>query len=295
MVFSDHGATGISAERPVNVYSAFRLRLDPFLERWGWLSRYPDGRRDLERSWLYDCSDSILHPQVCINRTDARRAATGLDAEALMARGRPRVAEAIGRFRALRFEDDGTRLFPGNYGGPEGSADFVRRSAEDSVGCWVRLSPSEDPVFFPNFDDFDLELGLGFDVRPFDPEFLSREITDGQERWGLDEVLEAKDNEGTHQTLGFVAALGPGIVGGVRARNPRTVDLVPTVLHLLSLPVGRDMDGRVWHELLEPSMAARPVEYVETFENGERWRGEGAPSGADRRLDQELRALGYID
>jgi arylsulfatase A-like enzyme len=49
--------------------------------------------------------------------------------------------------------------------------------------------------------------------------------------------------------------------------DPASVlDVAPTVLHLMGLPVARDMDGRLLTGILDPEVAARqPVTYIPSY------------------------------
>jgi hypothetical protein len=80
------------------------------------------------------------------------------------------------------------------------------------------------------------------------------------------------------------------------------LDVTPTLLALLGLPVGRDMDGRVMRGIVEPTyLAEHPLEYVRSHDPwldfGTAWLGRDSSSheGAEalERLEQR-RALGYI-
>jgi len=53
-------------------------------------------------------------------------------------------------------------------------------------------------------------------------------------------------HSGTHREAGpgFVLAAGPGFREGGRLERARVEDILPTLLYLLDLPVGRDMDGQ---------------------------------------------------
>ena len=61
---------------------------------------------------------------------------------------------------------------------------------------------------------------------------------------------------GDHRLEGILIATGPGFQVGAEPRDAALLDIAPTVLHLLGVPVPDDMDGRVLTELLEP-MASR--------------------------------------
>ena len=47
---------------------------------------------------------------------------------------------------------------------------------------------------------------------------------------------------------GIVLIAGPGVEPGARIRGANLIDIAPTVLHLMGLPVARDMEGRVLTE-----------------------------------------------
>ena len=78
------------------------------------------------------------------------------------------------------------------------------------------------------------------------------------------------------------------------------MDVAPTILHLLDLPVPSDLDGRVISEAFVPGlMAARPVRQGEPLGI---WNGpedyqyeDGGMSDEDEsRLRERLAALGYL-
>ncbi len=72
---------------------------------------------------------------------------------------------------------------------------------------------------------------------------------------------------GTHERApdGFVLAFGAPVAAG---RPPRgsVVDLAPTILYFLGLPVGRDMDGFARTDLFKPSFTGdKPVTYIPSY------------------------------
>ncbi len=67
-------------------------------------------------------------------------------------------------------------------------------------------------------------------------------------------------NSGDHRANGILIAAGPAIKAGHTVTAARLVDLAPTILYLLGVPVPDDMDGRVLGEaIVEPYQRARPV------------------------------------
>ena len=84
------------------------------------------------------------------------------------------------------------------------------------------------------------------------------------------------------------AAIVPGDLGGATER-----DVAPSVLHLVGLPVSRELPGRVLEAALTPEFRARhPVRAVASY--GRRPPAGPAESGFDRAVLEELRSLGYI-
>jgi hypothetical protein len=75
---------------------------------------------------------------------------------------------------------------------------------------------------------------------------------------------------GTHRDgpPGFILVVGDGIRPGSRFRNASVVDVAPTILYLMGLPVARDMPGRVATEVLEPDFArTHAVTYIPSYES----------------------------
>lgn len=72
---------------------------------------------------------------------------------------------------------------------------------------------------------------------------------------------------GTHERApdGFVLAFGASVAAG-RPNRASVVDLAPTILYFLGLPVGRDMDGFARIDLFKPAFTSdKPVTYIPTY------------------------------
>ena len=101
---------------------------------------------------------------------------------------------------------------------------------------------------------------------------------------------------GTHRLEGIIIASGNHVSRGTARSTPSVVDVTPTVLYLLGLPVGRDMVGDVIWELVDPAFREPyPAKAIPTYETG-RARGSEAPieSATDEDIRRQLRSLGYI-
>jgi predicted AlkP superfamily phosphohydrolase/phosphomutase len=99
---------------------------------------------------------------------------------------------------------------------------------------------------------------------------------------------------GDHRKEGILVAAGGPIRRGVRLDGARIVDVTPTLLYLLGLPVGDDMEGRVIEGLFQTPLP-RPIESIPSWERG---ASPASPtpitSPVDEDIREQLRALGYI-
>jgi hypothetical protein len=97
-----------------------------------------------------------------------------------------------------------------------------------------------------------------------------------------------------HEGSGLLAGLGPDLRSGVRA-NGTVLDVAPTILHVLGVPVARDLDGRVLTDLFDPEFVAKyPVREVETYGRREPIAAVRGDAPLDREVIERLRSLGYV-
>jgi predicted AlkP superfamily phosphohydrolase/phosphomutase len=101
-------------------------------------------------------------------------------------------------------------------------------------------------------------------------------------------VIESKEPDGTHDRQGIFVAYGPGVSNGIRL-DADIVDISPTVLAYLGIPVPRYVDGKVLSELfnepLVPQYADvhRPGPIATEYSDAEQ-----------ARVEEQLRKLGYL-
>jgi predicted AlkP superfamily phosphohydrolase/phosphomutase len=77
-------------------------------------------------------------------------------------------------------------------------------------------------------------------------------------------------SSGTHAEApdGFIMVVGDGIRPGALVRGASILDVAPTVLYLMGLPVARDMEGHVLTEIVEDDFArAHPVTFIPSYES----------------------------
>ncbi len=124
---------------------------------------------------------------------------------------------------------------------------------------------------------------------------------DLKERWERGEKIRTeeggKDVPWDHGVDGIFIMAGPGIKKDNRLPDMSVVDVTPTLLAYLGLPVAEDMDGAAELAMFEASfLEANPVATVPTYETGGPG-GDEAPmeSPMDDGIKEKLRALGYIE
>ena len=75
---------------------------------------------------------------------------------------------------------------------------------------------------------------------------------------------------GTHADApdGLLLAVGDGVRPGAVLQRASVLDVAPTILYLMGLPVARDMEGRVLTEMIDEQFArAHPVTFIPSYES----------------------------
>jgi len=103
---------------------------------------------------------------------------------------------------------------------------------------------------------------------------------------------------GSHRHVGVFMAKGPGVKKGFTANELSLLDVAPTTMYTLGLPVPKDMEGKVPPSIFEPKhMAVRPVKIAtQVVAAPVAPVGEASMTEEDEAVVMErLRELGYID
>jgi predicted AlkP superfamily phosphohydrolase/phosphomutase len=123
--------------------------------------------------------------------------------------------------------------------------------------------------------DASVQFGIGRQTVLGQPEFMDR---------------------GCHRPEGVIIAAGPNIRPG-QAEPVSVMDVTPTALHLLGLPVPEDMDGRVLTEFLAGDAASRSVGRSAAAATAPAPE-TSAPAMSEeeqREVEKRLHDLGYLD
>jgi hypothetical protein len=85
----------------------------------------------------------------------------------------------------------------------------------------------------------------------------------------LEQIIGDPDISGTHEAApdGFLMAYGAMVAGSRQLRRASVVDILPTILYFLGLPVARDMDGYARADLFLPVFTEeRPITFIPTYD-----------------------------
>ena len=85
----------------------------------------------------------------------------------------------------------------------------------------------------------------------------------------LERAVGDPELSGTHEAApeGFMMAYGGPVARGRLTSRASVVDVVPTVLYFLGLPIGRDMDGYARTDMFKPAFTEeRPITFIPTYD-----------------------------
>jgi predicted AlkP superfamily phosphohydrolase/phosphomutase len=108
---------------------------------------------------------------------------------------------------------------------------------------------------------------------------------------------DAQIISGDHRRFGIFFACGPGIKKGKHLKDIHIMDLAPTILHLLNLPVPADMDGRVIESMLvDRVLHYQPLQAGHGRNNSSLRQREIVYSEEEEKaIADRLSDLGYLD
>lgn len=121
----------------------------------------------------------------------------------------------------------------------------------------------------------------------------------GEYEFGSHKIIEPMKRgiSGTHRMNGIFLAHGPAVKQGMDVTGAGLVDLAPTILHLMGLPVPEHMDGRILQEILRDDF--EPVKVDTATISWAHPGGGGGDAGGLSESEKQvvadrLRSLGYV-
>ncbi|GAC1650042.1 MAG: alkaline phosphatase family protein [Herpetosiphon sp.] len=107
----------------------------------------------------------------------------------------------------------------------------------------------------------------------------------------------ASDETGTHRPLGVIIGYGPGIAAAGRRGEAQIVDVAPTILWLLGLPLPDDLDGKTIESFLHAGAlgAQPPVAIASMAAPAPHFVEDWGDSDDEAAVLERLKSLGYVD
>jgi len=108
-----------------------------------------------------------------------------------------------------------------------------------------------------------------------------------------------QSKSGSHRDFGIFMAAGIGIKSGNRIKKINILDIAPTILYLLGLPVPDEMDGEVISDALEEGykqkmIRRRKTDETEPVNECAETQNTYTP-GEEEEIRKRLKGMGYID
>jgi predicted AlkP superfamily phosphohydrolase/phosphomutase len=121
-------------------------------------------------------------------------------------------------------------------------------------------------------------------------------ITNRGQELTTQSILGPPLHTGSHRLHGMFMALGEDVKPGVKVESASLVDVAPTILYLMDVPIPGNIDGRVLKEILSTSLTERrPIRRAEGSEiKPSEFLSEDWSAEDEKELIEHLRDLGYL-
>lgn len=103
----------------------------------------------------------------------------------------------------------------------------------------------------------------------------------------FDELVQVP---GSHDEKGIFLAAGPGIAKGKTIEGANLIDVTPTILHAMELPIPSDMDGTVLKDVFEASREVESVDLTLERQSAENYLSEDE----EQLIKDKLKGWGYM-
>ncbi len=201
-------------------------KMNVFLNRLGVLSYTPEGQIDYAKTKAFECNNNTFDWQrrICINLEG--KYAEGSVKQNQFERTRQDVINRLKRVKTTK----GESIFLDVFASSKDEADIEYDLRRDLIDAEVYIQGGKHQ--FKDFLSLTIESGNHFS-NPLGPP-------------------------------GIFVWSGPGIKKGVEIDTIKLTDVVPNVLHVLGLPIARDMEGNLVAELYE---APQSPDYIDSYED----------------------------
>jgi predicted AlkP superfamily phosphohydrolase/phosphomutase len=120
-------------------------------------------------------------------------------------------------------------------------------------------------------------------------------VSFGHADFGSNKIIEPSTGQtGHHHMIGITALKGPGVRVDLEMAETSLLDLAPTILHYMGLPVPGYMDGRVLTEAFEETFNDENPVRIKELDLTDGALGGGVSDEEEALVLDKLRDLGYV-
>lgn len=279
IIVSDHGFQGYSRDLMQPFWLIYDFNYNKLLNELG-LLHYNNGNGVINwaRTQVYSCGDPRAFHEFAINLEGREREGivSKTDYEVVKRNLKKSLEE-------LRFKDKNERLF-----------NKITLHDGTPYGRYQEFEVLNDKFRLWNNDSFDILIEEPFMCRYQDETLLDREIILGTRRFKLSEFVTPSVWSATHSLKGIFIVKGKGIKQGNNIKGISSMDIAPTILHWMSMPIPSNMEGKVFSQIFSHKfMSQNPIRY---YKKGEVLRRDKTQYSKkeEEGIKEKLHNLGYL-
>lgn len=160
----------------------------------------------------------------------------------------------------------------------------------------IEVQESGTPLFtIHKYDDDNIWLRVNQKIQSIE----NIHIHLGEKNYPVNEFVRTAGIKvsGTHDGRSAILVLnGDGVKQGYKSStHAEAIDVVPTLLTLMNMPVAKDMDGSVLKDAIdEDFLEKHPVKYIDSYDEPDYGSDASADMEVSQELKDQLKALGYL-
>ncbi len=160
----------------------------------------------------------------------------------------------------------------------------------------IQFADDNEPVFIVEVEDngkITLRANFSLSWNPESPVLTNKSIIIQEKEYPVDQFFFERTFSGTHHPTGIIIAQGPSIQPGAQLQPADLLDLAPTMLYQLGMPISKELPGRIMDEIFTDSFRStnKPI-YVEQYDPPAALPDDS--ESMPESLMEQLRSLNYV-
>ena len=151
-----------------------------------------------------------------------------------------------------------------------------------------------DHVSESSLPEADIKVAIKYDIN-----LTEQHVKIGKEVYPLTDFYKVLDKSGDHSDPGVIIIYGKNIKQNGLKKDAHILDITPTILYLLGLPVAEDMEGKVLTQAIDETfLKNNPVRYIPTYETKQAGMDKTYEKSSSQIIERKqldkLKSLGYV-